>query len=146
LAVDQGLYRILESGEPWRVLATGCLLKVTRKEQVYPRLQPFFEQFPTAERLLAGSLRQLQRLLFPLGLWRKRADELRKIAQRLVRQGPPRTRLDAEALYGVGDYVADCYALFVLRDYSRRPRDYALRHYWTTVRNSQEGKTTARKA
>lgn len=131
--VDQSLYRLLRVGNPWQVLATACLLKVTRKEQVYPLLARFFRRYPTPQRLLAGRREPLRRLLFPLGLWRKRAQELRLIAHRLSAQGPPHSREEVEAFYGVGEYVADCYGIFVLHDYSHQPRDYALKHYVTTV-------------
>lgn len=137
--IDYALYRRLRSGDPWQVLATACLLKVTRKQQVYPRLRRFFQRYPLPQHLLAARTTVLRHVLFPLGLWRKRAEELRRIARGLLAQGPPRTRGEAEALYGVGEYVADCYALFVLRDYSRQPRDYALRHYWRTLQRPKPG-------
>ena len=137
LPVDFELYRVLGTGDPWRVLATACLLKVTRKEQFYPLLEHFFRRYPTPQRLLAGRVAALRRMLFPLGLWRKRAQELRRIACGLVAHGPPRSWDEAEALYGVGEYVEDYHAVFVLQDYSRQPHDYALKHYWMMVQRRE---------
>ncbi len=107
---------------PWRrrratlyqkVLAE-VLLQRTRAEVVSNFLPPFLKCFPSWTSLARATEKDLATLLRPLGLWRRRARALKKLAGELaLRKGRfPRDRCAIESLPGVGQYIANAVLLF----------------------------------
>jgi endonuclease III len=123
-------------GDPWRVLLVSVLLNRTRGSQAEPVLWEVLRRWPRAASVSAAG-DDLEALLRPLGIWRRRASGLRALASAYVRllsarrtalavsrrAGEPSrtlTREDVLRLPGVGPYAADGWELFVLR---RLPAD-----------------------
>jgi A/G-specific adenine glycosylase len=98
----------------YRLIVTESLLQRTRAETVKEFYVQFFRRFPSWLALSCAPLRQLQHKLKPIGLWRRRSVALRALAREMVtRHGRlPASRLELEALPGVGQYVASAALLF----------------------------------
>jgi A/G-specific adenine glycosylase len=107
---------------PWRkVRATiyqrviaELLLQRTRAEAVSNFLPVFFKRFPSWERLSKAPERETGAILQPLGLWRRRAASLKKLAAEMARRRGrfPRGRAQIESLPGIGQYIANAVMLF----------------------------------
>ena len=116
-------------GDAWKVLVTSIFLKRTRGTQVKRVIAFFFNLFPTPERFICHSSYITELLIKSLGFSKRRTQELQDVASYLLLHGQPRSRTEVKMIHGVGDYVADAYAIFVLNDLNVNPKDYALRRY-----------------
>ncbi len=107
---------------PWRrrrasryhKVVAEVLLQRTRADVVARFLPTFLERFPSWERLSSAGEEELGEFLRPLGLWRRRAASLKKLADEMaLRQGRfPQSRVEIESLPGVGQYIANAVMLF----------------------------------
>lgn len=70
--------------QPLHVLLLEVLLVKTRAEVAEPVALRLIDRYPLAENLAAASVRELEALLQPLGLFRKRARALKALAGELV--------------------------------------------------------------
>jgi A/G-specific adenine glycosylase len=114
---------------PWRHrsasfyarLVSEILLQRTRAETVAAFFPRFVERFPSWKHLAAATDSELRTFLQPIGLWRRRAASLRALGREMGSRGGrfPPTRTDAEALPGVGQYIANAVMLF--RHRAREP-------------------------
>lgn len=116
-------------GDAWCVLVTSLCLKRTRRSQAQPVVDALLDRYPTPAALRRADRDDLEELLRPLGLWRTRTEELERVAGHLAEEGSPETREEVLGWHGVGKYVADSYAIFVLGDPSVEPDDGALRRH-----------------
>lgn len=124
-------------GKHWPVLLCGLLLSRTKRPVAEPILRKILERWPTwreADRDLAPVVTHLGHVqattgpadwlfdaLKPGGLAGRRLEAVLRWLVQFRREGLPRTRADAEALHGVGEYVADSFTMFVLDDYRNPP-------------------------
>jgi len=107
---------------PWRNISapryskivSEILLQRTRAQVAGRFLPTFLRRFPSWSALSAATERDLQSLLEPLGLWRRRAATLVALAKEMdSRRGRfPRLRSELEELPGIGQYVASAVLLF----------------------------------
>lgn len=107
---------------PWRKrnasvyqkVVAEVLLQRTRADVVSGFLPGFLERFPSWAKLARASQKELRAFLQPLGLWRRRAASLKKLAAKLASRNGcfPRNRVDIELLPGVGQYIANAVMLF----------------------------------
>lgn len=107
---------------PWRrrgvsiykLVLAEVLLQRTRAETVAVFFDRFVTRFPTWQSIANASEQELGQLLKPIGLWRRRAASLRRLAGEMVtRRGEfPRRRSQVESLPGVGQYIANSILLF----------------------------------
>jgi A/G-specific adenine glycosylase len=98
--------------DDYRIAITEVLLQRTRAEAVRRFIGPFLHRFPTAGSLAASSARELEEALAPIGLQRRRAASLKKLAETMVRDED----LSWEQRPGVGQYVARAIAVGVSND------------------------------
>jgi A/G-specific adenine glycosylase len=96
-------------------LVVEVLLQRTRAETVAAFLPRFLDEYPEWSALAESSLPKLSADLQPIGLWRRRASPLQKLAKELVRRGLtwPQDRRELEQLPAVGQYVANAALLFI---------------------------------
>jgi A/G-specific adenine glycosylase len=96
-----------------RIIAE-VLLQRTRAEVVAAFLPHFLVTYPTWEKIASASEETLGTFLQPLGLWRRRAASLKKLALEMASRGGrfPETREEIEELPGVGQYIANAIMLF----------------------------------
>jgi A/G-specific adenine glycosylase len=107
---------------PWRKHSASAyeriipeiLLQRTRAEVVARFMPQFLKRYPSWKRLATATETELQLFLQPLGLWRRRAASLMKLAQAVAAKNGrlPRNRQDVDALPAVGQYVANAVMLF----------------------------------
>ena len=94
--------------DSFRVLIAEIMLRRTKADQVKPVYSEFFDRYPSVERLAAADDKQLEKMLYPLGLkWRSPVFKL--VAMEIVEKynsKVPETREELTSLPGVGDYVA----------------------------------------
>jgi A/G-specific adenine glycosylase len=90
------------------------LLQRTRADVVAKFMPLFLERFPCWRELADAKDSDLQSLLGPLGLWRRRANSLKALAREMERRHGrfPNTREEVETLPGVGQYVGSAILLF----------------------------------
>ena len=110
--------------EPWKLLVCCILLNCTTRKQVDKMLDELFERFPNPIRMQASTDEELEEIIRPLGLWRRRTVILRKMSGmwwRIKRQYPYEDVPEEEIarLPGIGVYALDSYRIFHLRDRSR---------------------------
>lgn len=94
------------------------LVNLTTWEQAEPALRTIRLQFPTAADLSEADPSSLEEVLRPLGLWRRRAIMLPRLAHAWL-LSPPVSRKDVLKLPGCGRYASDTWAIFVEGDLSR---------------------------
>jgi A/G-specific adenine glycosylase len=110
---------------PWRKrtatlyeqIVTEVLLQRTRAEVVAAFFPRFKQRYPSWKGLARATETDLRVLLRPLGLWRRRASSLLKLARVVARNKGrfPRTRSEIEALPSVGQYICNAVLLFANR-------------------------------
>lgn len=103
-------------------LLTEVLLARTRAEVVAGVAEELYSTYRTAAELAAADVAEVEELVRPLGLFRKRAAAMSKLAGMLVAEhgGEPPRRFEAlEELPGVGPYAAGAFACFFRNE--RRP-------------------------
>lgn len=98
----------------YRLIVTEALLQRTRAETVAAFYHEFFKRFPSWMKLAGVSVAELGRHIKPIGLWRRRAASLSRLASVMVslRGRFPRIRSSVEELPGVGQYVANAISIF----------------------------------
>ena len=99
---------------PWRLLVACCLLNKTTAGVARPCVREFFSRYPDAAAAAAveeneEKLEELAALFRPCGCHRKRA----RAVVRLSREFLSPTWKDPRELFGVGEYAADAYWIFV---------------------------------
>ena len=110
---------------PWRSASAGLyqqvvaeiLLQRTQASTVSQFYDSFFQKFKSWDDIDAAPIAQLENVLRPIGLWRRRATALKALARELVgRAGSfPASRDELESLPAVGQYVASSVLLFAYK-------------------------------
>lgn len=108
---------------PWRAVdatpyiqvLTEVLVQQTRAENVAAMLPHILSRYPDWQSLSRGRIADLEQLLRPLGLWRRRARALKNLATALSERNWkwPADRSELETLPAVGQYVASAVRIFV---------------------------------
>jgi len=93
----------------YRLLITEVLLRKTTAKQVSSIYAEFFKNYSTINELAETEVDELEKILYPLGMEKKRSKELSKIANFIVEEynGKIPSEMDKLMdLYGVGRYTA----------------------------------------
>lgn len=103
-------FRWRQDTSAYVVLISEVLLKKTTAPVVDRFLPKFFEKYPDVSTLSRARVRDLRRMLQPLGLSQQRASQLRSLATAVV-DSPggsiPRSQAGLLSLPGVGPYTAN---------------------------------------
>lgn len=95
-------------------VVSEALLQRTRAESVQAFLPKFLERFPNWSALAKARRTDLEHILKPLGLWRRRARSLRALAHVRVRLAAFPTEHEALiSLPAIGQYLANAIGLLV---------------------------------
>ncbi|KAI3429502.1 hypothetical protein D9Q98_005591 [Chlorella vulgaris] len=104
-------YGLLEEelfDDPWKLLVACMLLNKTSSMAVRRVIWELFALCPTPAAAISADQQQLQALIQPLGLFRKRAAAIQQLSQDyLYKQWREPTEL-----FGIGKYAADAYHMF----------------------------------
>lgn len=99
---------------PYRIFIAESLLQRTNVEKVYPAYLIIIKKYPTIDDLAKAKVRDLRKIVAPLGLI-KRAEFLKKGAQEVVvrfRGKFPKNKRELKSIIGVGDYMAHAILCF----------------------------------
>lgn len=109
----------------WQHMVGVIMLNQTGRKWVKIVLPEFLERWPTPERLLRSRIIDIEEVIRPLGMWRRRAQTLYKMSiDFLTWDGD-----DATMLHGIGKYGSDSYEIFFKNNLWVQPTDKELKRY-----------------
>ncbi|MHA1192298.1 MAG: hypothetical protein ACTSP9_08385 [Promethearchaeota archaeon] len=99
---------------PFQVLVAELMLQKTNASQVENLFPRFIKIYPNPESIVNLKEDDLAKLLQPLGLFNRRARDLKKTAEIILELGNviPSEKKDLMSLPGVGDYIANAVLCF----------------------------------
>jgi len=110
----------------WKILVACLLHNLTTRKQVDKVYHRLFEAYPTPKRMGCAEVQELQRIIKPLGMWKKRSKTLIRFSQEYLEKDWKQ----ASDLYGCGKYANDCHRIFCLGEWKDvTPSDHALNRY-----------------
>ena len=108
------------SPDPYVICIAEVFLQQTTAAKVADFLGAFTSRFPDWNALAKATPDEIQGVIFPLGLYRRRAQTIHSLASAVVKlDGLPRTRQGLEKLPGIGQYIAN--VLLVVLQHKRVP-------------------------
>ncbi len=110
----------------WKILIACLLLNLTTRKQVDGVIYRLFDLYPNPEALKNAGLEDLQNLIRPLGMWRRRAKTLKRFSEEYLKSD----WITAKDLHGCGKYADDSWKIFCQGTWrSVEPDDHALNMY-----------------
>uniref|UniRef100_A0A061RHZ0 Methyl-CpG-binding domain protein 4 n=1 Tax=Tetraselmis sp. GSL018 TaxID=582737 RepID=A0A061RHZ0_9CHLO len=94
--------------DPWKVMLCCILLNKTSITQVRRVIWDLFRMCPTPEAAIATDLAEIEQLILPLGLHRKRARDIKRFSEDYL----TKDWKSPYELHSVGKYAADAYSIF----------------------------------
>ena len=108
----------------WAHMVAVIMLNQTGRKPVKTVLPEFLERWPTPERLLRARICDIEDVIKPLGMWRRRA----KILYRMSVDYLTWDHVNARDLHGIGQYGDESYRIF-FKGERFEPQDKELRAY-----------------
>ena len=97
-----------KSTDPYLICVAETLLQQTSANKVAHVLESFINKYPSWESLAEADEEDVKQTIFPLGLYRRRANVLRRLAKVMaLRNTLPHSRNGLEKLPGIGQYIAN---------------------------------------
>jgi methyl-CpG-binding domain protein 4 len=113
-------------GNPYKILVCCLMLNQTTRKQVDKVVDQFFEKYPTAGDLALANPIELEEIIKPLGMYRRRTMTLMRFADEFSNKEWE----NAKELYGCGKYAQDTYDIFITGRWQQvEPNDHALNVY-----------------
>lgn len=137
--MDEGLIQEIFCGDPWKMLVGCIMLNQTSHKQVRAVITDFFERWPNAGIAANADEAEMAEVIKPLGLYNRRAKNIKKFSKMYVEFNEHCTDLkweEVNALYGIGKYGADSYEIFVKHNYDIEPTDKELIKYLNDKKNN----------
>jgi methyl-CpG-binding domain protein 4 len=122
----------------WAHMCAVIMLNQTGRKPVKTVLPEFLERWPTPERLLRSRICDVEQVIKPLGMWRRRAKTLYNMSIDYLAWD----HVDARDLHGIGKYGADSYDIFFKHDHTVQPTDKELLRYLREVGHKSLGAGT----
>ena len=108
------------SSDPYIICIAEIFLQQTTANKVADFIGAFTDRFPDWSTLARATQSEIESVIFPLGLYRRRAKTIHSLANTMVRlDSLPRTRRGLEKLPGIGQYIAN--VLLVVLQLKRVP-------------------------
>jgi len=120
--------------DPFWMIVACSLVNLTNWSKAKYAHAELVERYHDPYGLATAPEDELQEILRPLGLWRRRTKSLYALAGRWLKDGPPRSARDVLDLPGCGQYAADSWAIFVDGSLDVYPSDGKLRWYLSRLR------------
>jgi endonuclease-3 len=98
------------SQDPWAVLASTILSLRTKDETTLVASRRLLEKYPTMEALVSRPAVEIEKLIYPVGFYHTKAENLKRIAKILIEENGARVPDDMDALLalpGVGRKTAN---------------------------------------
>ncbi|CAA7047601.1 unnamed protein product [Microthlaspi erraticum] len=113
--------------DPWRVLVICMLLNRTSGAQTRGVIAAVFALCPDAKTATEVEEKEIETLIKPLGMQKKRAKMIQRLSQEYLEEN----WTHVTQLHGVGKYAADAYAIFCNGKWDCvSPDDHMLNYYW----------------
>ena len=110
----------------WKILVSCLMLNLTTRKQVDGVIYKFFNRWPTPASLRAAELTEIENMIKPLGMWRKRSRTLLRFNNEYL---DGRWK-QAKDLHGCGKYANDAWLIFCKGKWKDvHPNDHALNKY-----------------
>ncbi|CAI9117213.1 OLC1v1018562C1 [Oldenlandia corymbosa var. corymbosa] len=117
--------------DPWRVLIICMLLNRTTGLQASRVINQLFALCPDAQSAAEVDTQDIEKVIQPLGLQKKRAVMIQRFSQEYLGEG----WTHVTQLHGIGKYAADAYTIFCTGKWDRMiPSDHMLNRYWNFLR------------
>ncbi|NHI93567.1 MAG: hypothetical protein EAX96_13855 [Candidatus Lokiarchaeota archaeon] len=98
---------------PYEILVAEVMLQKTQAASVLKTYQSFLKNYPNLKSLYNASQEELENHLLDLGLFRRRARDLKRISEILHEINQiPKSKKELIALPGIGDYMANAIKCF----------------------------------
>ncbi|MBN1803443.1 MAG: hypothetical protein JW891_18180 [Candidatus Lokiarchaeota archaeon] len=99
---------------PFNILIAEIMLQKTGANQVEPLFTSFIQKYPTVQEVSNLSEEELGEILKPLGLYKRRARDIKKTIDSIINNGGeiPYDVKELKKLPGVGEYIANAVACF----------------------------------
>ena len=112
--------------DEWKILVACLLHNLTTRKQVDKVYRELFQKYPTPESMRDAKVGELQNIIKPLGMWRRRTRTLKRFSKEYLEKDWN----NAIELYGCGKYANDCHKIFCLGEWKDvLPNDHALNQY-----------------
>jgi methyl-CpG-binding domain protein 4 len=112
--------------DPWKVLVACIFCNLTKRFQAEPIIDEFFERWPNPRVASIADVEELEDLLKPLGLSKKRAIALTRMSKEFL----GKNWKEPIELYGIGKYGNDAWKIFCTESWKDvKPKDHALVWY-----------------
>lgn len=108
----------------WQHMVGVIMLNQTGRKPVKTVLPEFLDRWPTPEALLRSRIIDIEEVIQPLGMWRRRAKMLYKMSIDFLDWDGD----DATVLHGIGQYGSESYRIF-FKGERFEPQDKELRRY-----------------
>ena len=117
----------------WKILVCCLCLNLTKRAQMEPVVEEMFRRWPNPQALAAAPDADLEDLIKPLGMQRKRTQTLKRMSSEYAAGG----WTHAKELHGVGKYGDDAYRIFILGEWRAvDPKDHALTDYYEYLKKT----------
>lgn len=102
---------------PFQLLIAEIMLQKTGANQVENLFPDFIKKYPDANSIVSMKDEELEEILHPLGLFKRRARDIKKTAQIIVenKNKVPESRKELMELPGVGEYIANAVLCFAFK-------------------------------
>lgn len=119
----------------WKILVCCLCLNLTKRAQMEPVVEEMFQRWPNAQALVSAPDADLEDLIRPLGMQRKRTRTLKRMSAEYAAGGWKQ----AKELHGIGKYGDDAYRIFIQGDWRAvQPNDHALNDYHEHLKRTFE--------
>tara|TARA_Y100001963_G_scaffold160093_1_gene267752 strand:- start:4052 stop:4495 length:444 start_codon:yes stop_codon:yes gene_type:complete len=113
--------------DPWKIFVVCIFCNLTKRVHAEPYFWKCIDLWPTAEDMSIADPEEIEKIIKPLGLSQRRSRALVKMSKDYLQKD---WHNNPEALYGIGKYASDAYAIFCQGDWEAvNPKDGALVNY-----------------
>jgi methyl-CpG-binding domain protein 4 len=113
--------------DPWKIFVACIFCNLTRRVDAEPYMWQFFDKYPTPASASKANVSELEDMIRPLGLSRRRANTLIKMSCDYL---GTHWKKEPKLLYGIGKYASDAYQIFCIGNWQHvEPKDHALNNY-----------------
>ena len=112
--------------DEWKILVACLLHNQTSRKQVDKVYEELFSRYPTPASMKDADVSDLQDLIKPLGMWKRRTETLRRFSGEYLEK----EWSTPKELYGCGKYAEDVWKVFCVGNWREvKPNDHALNKY-----------------
>jgi methyl-CpG-binding domain protein 4 len=113
--------------DPWKIFVCCIFCNLTKRKSSEPYFWEVLKRWPDPESLSKADTGELENLIQPLGLSKRRTKTLKKMSEGYISTD---WKDNPKSLYGIGKYAHDAYRIFVLDEWKDvEPTDGALKNY-----------------